>query len=198
MKIIGICGGSGSGKSTVSRCFAALGGAAFDTDAIYHELVDQPSPCVTALREAFGDSIINDGHIDRGVLRTIVFSDEEKRETLNRISHRFVMDEVRRRIKEAEKTGFRFAVIDAPLLLEAGADEDCDLVVAVIADEKERVRRIMKRDGITEEQALERIRHQLSDEELKSRCDTVLYNNGSTEEISEKCEDLLKLLGIPG
>ncbi len=196
MKIIGICGGSGSGKSTVSACFKKLGGAVFDADAIYHELVDHPSPCVTALAEAFGEGILTEGRLNRDALREIVFSNEEKLRELNRISHSFVMEEIRRRMAAEMEKGTPFAVLDAPLLWEAGADEDCDLVVAVIADEEKRVERIMKRDGITEEAARRRISNQICDDELKIRCDAVLYNNGGMDELSEPCKEILNILGI--
>ncbi len=196
MKIIGVCGGSGSGKSSVASCLASFGGLALDTDEIYHELIAAPSPCVNALAEAFGDEILKDGAIHRPTLRRIVFADENKRLLLNSISHRFVTQEVDRRIKKAMIDSVPFVVIDAPLLLEAGMDECCDLVAAVVADRKKRIERIVKRDGISPEEAQERIDRQISDEELIPRCDAVIHNESDMESLEKQCRDLLVKMNL--
>ena len=196
MVIIGICGGSGSGKSTVSACLGSSGGLVFDTDAIYHRLIEAPSPCVDALAEAFGKEILSDGAVDRAVLRKIVFADEKKRLLLNQISHPFVTQVLEQDLFQAEQSGCPFAVIDAPLLLEAGLDDWCDFLIAVIADKSLRVQRIMERDGITEDAALERISRQIPDEELFRRCDAVIRNNASLEDLQEQCRDLLQVMGL--
>ena len=196
MRVIGVCGGSGSGKSTVSACFSSLGGLVLDADAIYHELIGAPSPCVDAIAAAFGREVAPDGKIDRDRLRGIVFQDKDALSRLNKISHAFVGEEIERRLKEAEEAGEAFCVIDAPLLLEAGMDSICDLVVAVIAPFEVRISRIVQRDSITPDAARERIRQQLSDDELLLRCDSVIRNDGKIEDLMRSCREILHLLGI--
>ena len=196
MKIIGVCGGSGSGKSEVSACLGSFGGKVFDTDEMYHRLIEKPSSCVEALVKAFGDGILCDGAVDRTKLRSIVFADESKRLQLNQISHSFVALALESELKDAKKSGYPFAVIDAPLLFEAGIDDWCDLVIAVIADPSLRIQRIMKRDGITEEAALERLARQIPDDELVHRCDAVIRNESSLENLQKQCKDLLQVMGL--
>ena len=196
MRVIGVCGGSGSGKSTVSACFSMLGGLVLDADAIYHELIDAPSPCVDAIVDAFGREVLADGKIDRSKLRSIVFRDKEALRRLNMISHAFVGNEIDRRLKAAKSKGEAFCVIDAPLLLEAGMDAICDFVVAVVAPVETRIERIVSRDSISPEAARERISQQLPDEELYLRCDSVIRNDGDIDDLMRSCEEILDLLGI--
>lgn len=196
MKIIGVCGGSGSGKSTVSAFLASFGGSMLDTDRIYHELINTSSPCVDALVEAFGREVLAGNTIDRNKLRDVVFSDEKKRQLLNSISHRYVLEELEKRIKNAEKENCPFVVIDAPLLFEAGLDERCDIVIAVVADRLTRVKRITERDGITEKAALERIDKQIPDDKLTGMCDAVIKNESTRDEMEKQCKNLMRVLGF--
>lgn len=196
MKIIGICGGSGSGKSTVSAYLSSFGGLYLDADSIYHELIGQPSPCVSALAEAFGTEILEGDIVNRAKLRSLVFNDDEKRRLLNSISHRFVIEEIEKRISNAETQGYPFAVIDAPLLFESGLDDRCDLTVAVLADRNTRIARIVSRDGISKEDAAIRIEKQLSDDQLKERCDAIIHNDGDLNELKKHCEEIIELLSL--
>lgn len=195
MFVIGVCGGSGSGKSTVSACLKSFGGVVLDADGIYHELTSCPGDCLDALTEAFGSDIAENGSLNRRKLGAIVFQDEKKRLLLNKISHAFVIREMDKRLQEAEGQ-FPFAVIDAPLLWEAGLDRRCDHVIAVVAEEKERVRRIVSRDGISPEKALARIHSQIPDEDLIRRCDLVIHNDGSQQELEQQCRTILKQIGL--
>ena len=121
MKVIGLCGGSGSGKGVVSGIFAAHGIPVIDTDAIYHSLTSAPSSCLDALREEFGEDIIKDDALYRPALAKIVFASEnaaERRGRLNAISHKFVMDKVHEELSGYSKQGKRLCVVDIPLLFE--------------------------------------------------------------------------------
>ena len=187
MKVIGLCGGSGSGKGAVSSIFDDLGIPSIDTDAVYREMTLGDSPCLRALAIEFGDEIISaNGSLDRARLASIVFSGEgcdARRRRLNEIAHYFILEETRRRLKEYESLGCIAALVDAPVLFESGFDKECDKIICVLADKDTRVERIVARDGISRQAAKARINSQMSDEELISRCDYVIYNNCDLESL---------------
>ncbi len=189
MRIFGICGGSGSGKSTVARMLSRFGACVLDADRIYHGLVDVPSPCVSALADAFGTQILaDDGSLDRRALSRIVFFGEQaphKLRRLNEITHAFVKQEIRRRIGALDDSEGRFVIIDAPLLFESGLDKDCDAVIGVVADDDVRIERMTRRDSISVEEAKRRMQSQLSNTELHRLCDFCIENNGDTESLTE-------------
>ena len=181
MKVIGLCGGSGSGKGTVSGLFLKQGIPSIDTDAIYREITSGDSECLRALSIEFGDEIIStDGSLNRKALSKIVFSGkgaEVRLKKLNEISHQFILDETRSRLSEYEEQGFLTAIVDAPVLFESGFNTECDCVIAVVADREVRINRIMLRDKIDRESAISRIDSQLNDEWLASHADYVIENN---------------------
>lgn len=183
MKIIGLCGGSGSGKGTVSKLFAELGVQCIDADAVYREITSADSPCLRALTDRYGKSILNTGGgLDRRKLSEIVFlSDNSKneREALNSITHKFVIDRIDGIISEKEKLGITAFLVDAPLLFESGYNEKCDIIIAVIADEDIRMSRIIERDGISQKEAVARIRSQHSNEYLINNSQYIIFNNTS-------------------
>lgn len=184
MKIIGLVGGTGAGKGTVSKIFEKYNFAAIDTDAVYHEITSSLTPCLIELRDAFGEGIITaDGALDRRALAGIVFKEgaENKRALLNAIAHKFVLDEVRKRISVLKEQGYAAVLVDAPLLFESGFDKECDSILCITAGKNVRMQRIVKRDGISGEMASSRIKAQLSDEELKSRSDFVIENDGDLD-----------------
>lgn len=194
--IIGLCGGSGSGKSTVGELFSARGYLNVNTDNIYHGLINAKSDCRDALVNEFGADILVGEAIDRKKLSSIVFSDEskEKLKILNEISHKFVLLEVRRIISGLDKKIYHGAIVDAPLLFESGFNKECDFIVSVIADKSVRVSRIISRDGISPEKALERISKQLSDEFLIEKSDFVIKNNGALRELKGQIEIIINQL----
>ena len=164
MKIIGLCGGSGSGKGAVARIFSSFGILHIDTDRVYHEITSHPSECLDALVAEFGIEIAPDGALDRARLREIVFSEpssNEKLRRLNRISHKFVIAEIELLIENYKANGAKGVLIDAPLLFESGLDGRCEKVIAVTASKEVRIARIMLRDGITLDAARKRISAQL-------------------------------------
>ena len=187
MKVIGLCGGSGSGKGTVAKIFLDYGIPSIDADAVYHGLTSKKTPCTEALADEFGSEILNtDGSLNRRALSKIVFSDRdsrEKREALNRISHAFVISEIVRILSDYESRGLCAAIVDAPLLFESGLDKKCDVIILVIAEKEIRISRIVKRDGISEADARARISSQLSDEYLKEHSDFVITNSCGLESL---------------
>ncbi len=192
MKVIGICGSSGSGKSTVCDFFLKRGAPVFDCDKIYHELVNAPSDCLLEIEKAFGSGVILDGKLDRKALGEIVFHDKKRLHLLNEIAHRHVFLKLESLIKNAEMNDEEFCLIDAPLLFEAGVERLCDLVCSVISPTDDQIRRICLRDHISEEKARLRLENQISRDELIKRSDVVIENDGSISDLERYCYILLE------
>ena len=199
--IIGLTGPSGAGKSLVASLMSGYGFPVIDADAVYHELLIPPSPCLDALVDAFSEQILNpDKTLNRPALSRIVFEDSdagrEKKALLNQITHRFVIEETHRRLGTYRANGARCAVIDTPLLLEANMHRDCNFTIAVLADKEVRLRRLLARDHATEQAILSRMRTQPDDEFYRSRVDAVLYNNGDTAAIEADVLALCRRMGV--
>ena len=191
LTVIGITGPSGCGKTTALKELEAFGALVLDCDAIYHELLESNADLLQELDGAFPGTVIN-GKLDRKTLGRIVFADAEKLALLNKISHRYVMDETERRLRAFAMQGGLVAAIDAVELISAGMAERCDAVVGVLADEEIRVSRIMARDGIGREAALARIRAQKADSYYQTHCTHLLFNNADREGFAAACRQLYK------
>lgn len=195
MRIIGITGPSGSGKSFIGNILEAKGIPCIDADEVYHSLLVPPSPCLDALRSAFGDSVFyTDGSLDRSALGRIVFSDADKLDLLNSTVLSFVIDKTRTLIKELGNAGHCAVAVDAPTLIESGFDKECDTVVSVIAPKHVRIERIMKRDGISLADAELRVKAQKDDSFYINASDTVITNSDSRDSVEEKISELLAAL----
>jgi dephospho-CoA kinase len=179
---IGLTGGIGSGKSTVSALLASRGAVIVDADRLAREVVERGTPGLAAVVEAFGDRVLAaDGSLDRQALAAVVFSDPEARTRLDGIVHPLV----RARAKELAGAAPPDAVVvhDVPLLVETGQAASYDLVVVVEADPATRVERLVRR-GLTAEDARARMAAQASDEERRAVADVVLDNSGTVEELA--------------
>ena len=194
MYIIGLCGTSGSGKGLVSQYFNSQGIPAIDADAVYRELLYPNSPLIKELSAEFGaDIITKDGELDRIKLSGIVFSQNGRKTALprlNAIAHRAIIAEVERKISDLEERGCAAVIFDAPQLFESGFDKQCDYIIGVGASESVRLMRIMRRDGISEADALGRIRSQLCDSFFEKNCDVFVHNNGTEAEFFEKIKSI--------
>lgn len=177
MKIIGITGGTGAGKTTALRVLSELGVTIIDCDAVYHDLLERDRELHDTLVAVFGDVTGPDGKLDRKKLGAVVFQDAQALEELNGISHAAVRRELRGLLAGAEAEGRPAVAIDAIALFESGVGGLCDCVVGVIAPEEIRVRRLMERDGISREYALLRIRAQKPERYFRERCDYILENS---------------------
>ncbi len=186
MKIIGLCGGSGSGKTTAARIMASLGAAVIDTDRVYREICVPGSRCISELCREFGDIVLDDGSLDRKKLGGIVFADAGKRARLNAIAHRHIKEETLARIALYRAEGRGVVVVDAPLLFEAEFDRFCDITVGIVAPSDVRLSRIMERDGISCAEAAARISSQTSDVELRARCDSIIENSSDRAEFRRR------------
>lgn len=199
MLIIGLTGPSGSGKGTVSSLFAAHGVPAIDTDRVYHHLLIPPSACLDELVARFGNCILNpDGSLDRKALAAVIFApgQEQAREDLNRITHKYVLDRVRKMCRTYAEDGCLAVLVDAPLLFESGFDKECDRTLAILADRDIRMARIMARDGMTADAAEARLQAQKSDIFYVDRADAVIYNNGALEDMVADVRRLLTEWGV--
>ena len=196
MRIIGLCGGSGSGKGVVSDMFKKFNIPSIDTDEVYREITSFDSECMRALVSEFGRSVQNaDGSLNRSKMRELVFSgnnSESNRMRLNEITHAFVWSETEKRIEKYSLEGYRAVILDVPLMFESGFDKKCDVLIAVLADDTIRVARIIARDGITEEQAKARISSQLESSRLKEMVDYVIDNEGDLESLRVKVDGIHK------
>lgn len=180
--VIGLTGPTGAGKGYVSRYLTSLGFHVLDSDKIVKNIYDNNSELLDRLAEEFGKDILENGVLNRKRLGEIVFSSAEKKERLNALVHPEVI-----RLCEEQASGL--AVIDAPQLFEAGAQDKCYKVICVMADKDTRLKRIIERDHISEEQALQRMHAQLDDEFYMANSDYVLFNNG--EDVKSQLDKII-------
>ena len=184
--VLGLTGGSGTGKSTASKYFESKGFLVVDSDKIAHKVCTKGEECMAEITKAFGEAVADaDGNLNRAVMREIVFKDEEKLKLLNAITHKYI---VRENINIIEENENKNIVLDAPLLFEAGLGKVCTKTLCVLSDMEKRAHRIVARDGISVENALARLSCQPDDEFYISRCDYVVYNNGTEQEFLGKLD----------
>lgn len=186
MKIIGITGGTGCGKTTALNELERRGALLIDCDAVYHRMLETDRPMLDEIEKYFPGAVI-DGKLDRKALGAVVFTDEEALRDLNIITHRHINLEIRRILREHAMNGGTLAAIDAIELFSSGLAKRCIATIGVIADREVRIDRIMRRDGISREYAMMRVNAQRPNEYFIQKCSHVLENNGSQEEFIEKC-----------
>ena len=195
MKVIGLTGGIGSGKSTVSRFLSELGAVVLDADKVGHEAYQPGTETWKEVVAAFGQDIIGaDESIDRKKLGAIVFGDPAALERLNKIMHPRMYDLMAARIEEYRRQGVKVVVLEAAILLEAGWTPLVDEIWVTVASEPTVVRRVRERTDLPQEQIRSRIRSQLSNEERKKQASVVISNDGDLHELRAKVEELWERL----
>ena len=192
MRLIGLCGRSGSGKSSFCSVAKECGLTVIDCDAVYKELVSKPTECLKEIGENFGNEFIKDGYLNRKELAKVVFSDKEKLKLLNAVTHKHIRIEIDRILKTLPDEST--AILDAPTLFESGIDQLCDHIVSVIATDDFCKSRIIARDGLSEEQALSRLSNQPSNDFLIEHSDTVIYNDATFEAFLEASKSVAESL----
>lgn len=181
--IVGITGPTGAGKTSALRALEQLGGCVLDCDAIYHEMLRSDDGLRRALTDAFGSVFTADGHLDRQKLGTLVFGDPQQLERLNNIIYTYLPRELERRMAASPAP---IIGIDAINLVESGLSKLCDRALAVLAPVEDRVRRIMARDGISEEYARLRVAAQKGDAFYRTHCTDILENASAAPEEFQK------------
>ena len=189
--IIGITGPTGSGKTTLLNLIRDCGGTVLDCDAIYHDLLATDEAMLCALRRRFPAAFLQ-GTLDRKALGATVFQDPAALADLNAITHAAVKTAVLAALSKKPA----LAAIDAIALFEGGLAEVCDITVAVIAPEEDRIRRIMARDGISEEYARSRVAAQHDSRWFAERCTYTLENSGTKADCEAACLAFLRKIGI--
>jgi dephospho-CoA kinase len=180
MLVIGVTGGVGTGKSTVSKMLASLGAEIIDADRIVHQVILPGGPAYSGLVQAFGDEILDpDGTINRRRLGQLAFGDTQGAVLLNGIVHPPVIEVIRARLADLAASGVAAAVLDVPLLFESGLDKLCDQVWVVDTSPAVRQQRVEARNGPAAAEVIERESLQMSMQEKIARADAVIDNSGS-------------------
>ena len=185
--LVGLTGGIGSGKSTVSASLADRGAEVIDADAIVRALQEPGMPVFDAMIECFGPGIVApDGSLDRQAVADRVFADGEALQALNAIVHPAVGTEIARRLENAS-TGDGVVILDVPLLVESGRDDLAGLIV-VDLDPEVAISRLVEQRGFSEADARARIARQVSRDDRLARADFVIHNHGNRAELAEQIE----------
>ena len=197
MKVIGLTGGIGSGKSTVSQFLAELGAVIIDADKVGHKAYKPDTDIWREVVAAFGRQILTpSGDIDRKKLGEIVFGNSESLSRLNRIMHPPMYALVKTELEEYRRQGVDMVVLEAPLLIEAGWAALVDEVWVTVAPESTVLRRLEECSGLSKPQSLARIRSQLSSAEREKHADVVINNDGNLNELKSKVEKLWQALAL--
>ena len=198
MKVIGLTGGIGSGKSTVSGFLKELGAVIIDADRVGHEVLKPDSGAWREVVAAFGKEILTpDGDIDRRKLGEIVFANNEALARLNQIMHPRIYALVKALIEEYRQQGVGVVVLEAPVLLEAGRPslvDEVDEVWVTVAPESTVLKRLKKKLGLSEPESLARIRSQLPPEEKIKHADVVIDTDCSLDELKSRVKKLWRNL----
>jgi len=197
MKIIGLTGGIGSGKSTVAKIFSKLGADVIDADEIAREIVEPGKITWKRLLSEFGKEMLNDDEtLNRSLLAKVVFEDKTKRARLNSIMHPRIQEEIISRIdKYRSANEARVVIIEAALLVERkGLLKLLDKLIVVSVDGKSRISRIKKRDNLSSEEILSRVRSQISDDQKIKLADFIVDNTGSIERTELQVKKIWKTI----
>jgi dephospho-CoA kinase len=196
-RVIGLTGGIGTGKSTVSQYLSELGAAIIDADKLGHEVYLPNTESWRDLVKTFGKEILTPANkIDRKKLATIVFNNPEKLQQLNAIVHPRMFAIAKQRIEDNRRKGTKVVILDAPILFETNWTPLVEEVWVVVANEANVVKRAVARSGLTEEQVRLRIRSQMSNEERIQRAQAVIHNDGTAEDLRKKVNELWQRLEI--
>jgi dephospho-CoA kinase len=194
MVVLGVTGGSGTGKTTVSSMFAEYGAYVIDADIAARAVVEKGNPALAEIKKEFGSAIINsDGTLNRRALGDIVFAEPEKLKKLNDITHPYIADYIKKRL---DQYSGGLALIDGAVLIESGIGSMCDYMCAVIAEHDTRMRRICERDKLTQEQAQARISAQKNDSFYIENADFIILNNEYTDALRKNVENILKVIEL--
>ncbi len=192
MKIIGITGVSGSGKTTISKMIQQQCEAdVIDADKIAKDLTRGNTEYLQEIIAEFGEKILDENHkLKRQELANIIFADKTKKEKLDNLTQKYVVEEIKRQI---EKSKAQLIILDVPLLFESKLNEICNITIGIIANQQEEIKRICARDKITAKQAIARLKNQNNNEFFIENCDYIVENTNLENSQEELNKILLKL-----
>lgn len=197
INIIGLTGPTGSGKTEASKIFAQFGFKVINADVVAKAVLDNNTECKKKLMYAYGNNIVgNEGQIKREVLAKCAFKNKEKANLLNSITHPYIVKDIEDKIVGFKKENLLWVLLDAPLLFESQLNTMCSLTVSILASKTKRLKRIMKRDRIDINVAMNRINIQQNEEFYLEKSDYVLYNNDTDKVFNKEIKDfILKIKG---
>ncbi|SMC88535.1 dephospho-CoA kinase [Moheibacter sediminis] len=191
MKIVGLTGGIGSGKSTIAKWFSETGIPVYNSDNEAKKLMNESSEIRRKLIDLFGEDAYLNEELNRKFISSKVFENKDLLEQLNQIVHPEVFKDFKNWIQSQNAP---FIVKEAAILFESGSYNDCDYIISVIANEETRIQRVMERDGVSSEQVLSRIQNQWTDELRIVNSDFIIKNNDGLEELKEEFEEVYNKL----
>lgn len=193
--VVGLTGGIGSGKSTVSRILQKKGYPLIDLDKISHEVIEYPE-VIEKLVKAFGEDILDEnGKISRRKLGAVVFGNKEKLRKINSIMHPVILAEMRRQVRLLEKIN-KIVFVEIQLLFEVKWEKEFDVILLVYVDRETQIKRVMERDSRTFEEVEKIINSQINLEDKKKKSDYVIDNTKKIEEVELEIEKILKELEV--
>lgn len=190
MKIIGVTGSSGAGKTSLCSILKQKYDVSIiDADEVARELSKKGNPYLQAISSCFGEEILDEnGELKRKELAKLIYEQEEKRKALNQLTFCYVVEEIKKKIDELKNEAI--IAIDAALLYESNLDKVCDITIGIVALKEDKIERICKRDEISEEMAKKRLAIQMTDEEIEKRVDYVIVNDGNEITLEREIEKI--------
>ncbi|MBE7045802.1 MAG: dephospho-CoA kinase [Ruminococcaceae bacterium] len=185
--IIGITGNSGAGKSYVSDIISQYGFKKIDMDKIAHSIYEKRPDCLMEIRENFGDEVFSGETLLRKALGEIVFTDKNKLELLNEITHKYIMEEAKKEMNQEN------ILLDAPVLIDTKFEKLCEKIILVTSDTDTKIKRIMARDNISYEYAMNRIKSQPDETYLSTKCHYIV-DNSEGHDVKKAVEEIIKKL----
>ena len=192
---VGLTGGIGTGKSTVSALFKAQDIPVIDADLIARKVLLVHPEILEIIKERFGEEYFDDkGNFLRRKMGALIFTSSEKKQEYEDIILPYIKEDIFKELKEYADKEMKISIVDAPTLIESNLHVKMDVVVVVTADKEIQINRVMNRDGYTREEALQRISSQMSTEEKIKRADYIINNNGDLNEPKEQVKRLIEEL----
>lgn len=188
--VVGLTGQSGAGKTTVCEVFRSNSFSIINADTIAREVTQKGTPCLRNIGEVFPECIDSETQeLDRKKTAQIVFNDRDLLKLFNSIMYPYITTKILADIRNLSTCGVKYVLLDAPTLFESRADDFCNYIVSVVADEEIRLKRITERDGISDEMARSRFSSQNDDNYYISRSDLVITNNSDLEELKKSANE---------